>query len=66
MSAQVVWIHLSGAAEGLLGRVQIIREQCHLALQLDDVPLDTVLDLLTKSLGLRWKARDGGVWIDKQ
>ena len=50
---------LSPAARDSFGETTI-------TLQLDDVPLDTVLDLLTKALGLRWEARDGGVWIDKQ
>ncbi len=34
-----------------------------ITLQLDDVPLDTVLDLIVEMTGLRWEARDGGIWI---
>ena len=52
-----VSFQVSAEAREALGKSQTI------TLQLDDVAIDTVLDLVTSSLGLRWEARDGVVWV---
>lgn len=42
---------------------EALGESHAITLHLDDVAVDTVLDLVTSALGLRWQARDDGVQI---